>query len=437
MDGAKFPQSKDALRKEVMLFESPYTDIAIQSCHYEKKSSITGINEPFGQIVFEYQGTSDNYLDLAQSYLYVSGKVVKADGTAATSNDDYSVTNLFLHSLFENVTLSLNGTEVENAGSNYPWLAYNKILLGNGQGTKTSELTSQLFYKDSDPKTAAVSNEGYKNRKALVTTSAHLEMCGKLQLDIMQSTKYIPNGVSLTLKLTKSAPEFYLWTPAEPATGDPIPFKFKFDEVYLVLKKLSLNPSVITKNEAQLKRGTPMRIPLRKTEIRTFTIPTGSFNFATENLFNGRLPERVFVSFIDASAYSGKISENPFNYKHYDLEFIKTVVEEKTNYSSEIAVDFANNRFLEGYMSLFGAVKPGEDGNFIDRTEYGKDGNVIFSFEILCPTSMDALVPQRNGEVKILAKFRKALTAPTTAIIMGVFANMITIDEKRKVKSLL
>jgi len=257
-------------------------------------------------------------------------------------------------------------------------------------------------------------------------------MAGNLQLGIFSTNKYIPDGVNITLKLTKSSPAFYLWAPTE-ASGKN--YTFKYEECYLVLKKIIVHPTILAKNEAAFKEGLTVKLPLKTTEIRTFTIPSGTFNFQSENLFGGRLPERIYVQFVDAEAFSGKITKNPYNFQHFDVETIKTGIEEKTNYGDEMSVNFPT-RYLEGYNSLFGMVAPGEDGNYIERDLYSKDGYSIFMFNILCPTTMDAFIVQKPGNVKVFAKFRNALPQATTVIISGVFANMVEIDEGRNVKTL-
>ena len=308
MEPYKFPQSADGIRPELDLFSLPMTDVSVESCHHERLFPLSNINEPNGPIIFEYTGNTGHYLDLAGSYLYVSGKVVDQDGNNLGGTANISTSNLLLHSLFQNATLSLNETVVSDGASNYPYMSYTHTLLGNGQGTKTTELTSQLYYKDTDPKTAGDANEGYKSRKAIISLSKLVEMTGNLQLDICKTNRYIPNGVNLKLKLTKAPPEFYMWAPAEPVdetnevttgsggeqttTTTITPgkrYKFKFEEVVFCLKKISVNPTVMKQNEAAMKKGNKIKIPVENTQIVTHTIPAGYFNFTTEHLFGGSI----------------------------------------------------------------------------------------------------------------------------------------------------
>ena len=297
----KFPHSAEGIRDELDYFKVPMTDRSVESCHYEKKHSLTNINEPYGAILFEHLATSGSHIDLKNSYLYVRGKVVKTAGTALPEGEAVSTSNLLLHSLFENATLSLNGTTVSDAENNYPYIAYNNILSRHGEGTKTSELTSQLFYMDDKPGTGGDTNTGFKARKGIIAESALVEMCGKLELDIFNAPRYIPPGVNLTLRLTKANPEFWLWTEAEPTGG--VPYKFVFEECVFVMRKINVYPAIAAKHEAQVKRSR-FYLPTPKTVMRTFTAPSGTYNFQAESLFGGRLPERLLIQFVDASAYT-------------------------------------------------------------------------------------------------------------------------------------
>ena len=55
--------------------------------------------------------------------------------------------NLFLHSLFSQVDISLNGTLITASTNTYPYRAM-ETLLSYGNDAKTSQLTSAMFYKD-------------------------------------------------------------------------------------------------------------------------------------------------------------------------------------------------------------------------------------------------------------------------------------------------
>ena len=81
-------------------------------------------------------------------------------------------TNLFLHSLFSQVDISLNGTLVTPSTNTYPYRAMFETLLSYGEYSMKSQLTSALFYKDMAGRMDTVNfadadavNEGLAKRK--------------------------------------------------------------------------------------------------------------------------------------------------------------------------------------------------------------------------------------------------------------------------------
>lgn len=87
-------------------------------------------------------------MDLDQTQLCIGAKVTKKDGSALDDDDVVDPVHLFLHSLFGQVDVALNGREVSSATLTYPYRAMIETLLNYGPETKADKLTSALFYKD-------------------------------------------------------------------------------------------------------------------------------------------------------------------------------------------------------------------------------------------------------------------------------------------------
>ena len=82
--------------------------------------------------------------------------------------------NVFLHSLFSQVDMTLNGTVVTAANNMYPYRSYIETLLSYGSDAKRSQLTSELFYKDDAGRfdtlemDGANANSGFVKRNVLI-----------------------------------------------------------------------------------------------------------------------------------------------------------------------------------------------------------------------------------------------------------------------------
>jgi len=69
-------------------------------------------------IEFLIPGDSDRYIDLVIK-LFIKGTLMKEDGTNLTATGYTAGTNNFLHLLFSQCTVSLNGTQITEATELY------------------------------------------------------------------------------------------------------------------------------------------------------------------------------------------------------------------------------------------------------------------------------------------------------------------------------
>ena len=86
---------------------------------------------------------------LSKTILTVRGEITKGDGTKLTGGGqtDVAPVNNFLHSLFKQVDVYLNGKQVTPAMGTYPYRAYIETLLNYDASAKESQFTSALYYK--------------------------------------------------------------------------------------------------------------------------------------------------------------------------------------------------------------------------------------------------------------------------------------------------
>ena len=82
----------------------------------------------------------ETYIDL-DIKVFVKGQLLKPDGTVVDNTDFTAGTNNFLHSLFSQCSISLNGTPITHATDLYNYRAYLKTLLTYGSDAATTHLT--------------------------------------------------------------------------------------------------------------------------------------------------------------------------------------------------------------------------------------------------------------------------------------------------------
>jgi len=425
--------SCECAKSELDLFSVPPTQTSMEHGNWVEYHPLTTVSDG-SPIEFDVSGTGDDYIDFANTMLYVKAKVTKSDGTALAEDAKAAPVNLFLHSLFSQVDISLNGTLITSSTNTYPYRAMLETLLSYGQDAKTSQLTSALYYKDTagqmsslDFTTAANINDGMKTRRRLAQQSRVIDMMGRIHADIFFQERYMLNEVNVRVKLVRSKDAFCTMGDAD--------YKVKIMHTSLFVRKVKLMPSVFLAHARALERGTA-KYPIRRVVCKSFTIPQNYRDVNHEKLFSGQLPTRIVIGLVENAAFNGDKSLNPFDFKHFGLNEIALYLDGQQQHALRpIEPNFTDGQYIRAYNTVFaGTGKLGADeGLFIDREDFGK-GYALYAFDLTADLGEDdhfSLV--RQGSVRLALKFTTALTSTVTVIAYAEFENVIEIDRDRNV----
>jgi len=174
-------------------------------------------------IEFEISGSGEDYIDFGNSMLYVQAKIVQPNGTDLGAAANTAPVNVFLHSLFSQVDIQLNGTLITSSTNTYPYRAILETL-SYGEDAKKTQVTSGLYYKDvaGQMDTVAlragddvVPNEGLVKRSQHTNQSRVVDMMGRLHADIFFQDRYMLNEVNVKIKLVRSKDAFCVMSEAD------------------------------------------------------------------------------------------------------------------------------------------------------------------------------------------------------------------------------
>ncbi|XP_028416235.1 uncharacterized protein F54H12.2-like [Dendronephthya gigantea] len=156
------------------------------------------------------------------------------------------------------------------------------------------------------------------------------------------------------------------------------------------------------------------------------------------NIFQDILPNCVVIGMVDADAFNGSYSKNPFNFKNYDITNFGLNVNGENLPGKPFQLKFASARgsnYISAFQTLYaGTHKMFENqGNSITREEYA-DGFTLFVFDLTPDLCLrDHAQPIRNGNVLIECQFGTALEAAINIVVLGEFQSLIEIDANRNV----
>ena len=234
------------------------------------------------------------------------------------------------------------------------------------------------------------------------------------------------NGVEIRLRLIRSKDIFCLH-------GNAAGCKVSLKEVVLFVHKVKPNSSIQLAHTKALQLAAA-KYPLRRVEVKSFTVPMGNRSITKENFFLGQLPTRIVVSVVDNDAYDGAIQKSTFYFKHNNINFITIYRDGVQIPSKPLQPDFANDSFIRSYMRLF--TQTGQyyrdTGNAISQEQF-KNGCALFAFD-LTPQLNSAEIGFeliKHGNIQIEIHFADAVAQILTAVVFVENDNLLEIDHDR------
>jgi hypothetical protein len=423
--------SCECAKSELDLFAVPPTQTSIESGEWINYKPIASLTDD-SAIEFVVPGHGDHYIDLANTIFVVSAKILNIDGTAVADGKDIAPVNNWLHSLFSQVDVFLNQKMISHPDHLYPYRAYIENLLNYNQTAKESHLTCALWYGDTGAKFDDVKNNaGFRSRKNLTSQSTSVEMIGRLHADIFGSQKYLLNGVELRIKLNRSKPSFCL------QSDDGTAYKVQILDAALLMRRMTISPSVLLAHTKTLDISTA-KYPLSRVDVKSVTISKDVTSKSIDNLFMGQLPKRIIVGFVLNSAMNGNFRSNPFNFKHFDMNFLCFYIDGRQIPSKPLQPDFGDDgsTYISSYHTLFTGtnINYKDDGNCISRSTYHR-GYFLHAFDFTADLSASDShwSLHRQGTLRMEVKFKKALPETISCIIYSEYDSLIEIDSYRNV----
>ena len=256
-----------------------------------------------------------------------------------------------------------------------------------------------------------------------------MDLFGRPHNDLFYQPRLLLNGVDLRLKLTRNKDAFTLMSAA---AGN---YRIVITKASLFVRKVRPAPSVLLGHTQALTR-TNAKYPLQRVDVRTFTIPSGSRQGNLDNVVLGSLPSMCLIGLVTNKTYNGAYEENPFNFKHFDVDHLSLLVDGRQVPATALRPDFTNNLYARSYTGLYQAIgKLGQDeGPSISYSDYGK-GFTLYGFDLSSDLSstQDHFNLVKQGNIRIDIRFKNALTETVNLVLYLVNQTVLEIDKSRTV----
>ena len=393
----------------VDLFELPLTNTVVEKSSTVSYQPLSVTDQ--GPLEFVISG-SDDYIDASHTLLHIRAKIIKRE------EEVVAPVSTWFHSLFSQVDLFLQDKLITSSSTCYPYRAFIETHLSYGSDAKNSQLQTEMYYHDTDLE------EIIRTRKA----TKSYDMVGRLHLDFFHQNRYLLNHVGMKLRLVRSTPEFNCL-----ATSDEVSPKVSIESATLYVRKVKLNPQIQLAH-AMVLESNPVKYPLCRTEIKIFSIGAGLTDVNRDQIFIGQVPSRIILSMVESAAFNGSINKNPFDFKHFDVNFLSVYVDSDSVPTYPYCPNFTEGHYAREYLSLFQTLQQWSlnKGNEISYEDFG-NGHSFFVFDLAPTFHSNGLELRKQGNVRLELKYKKPLPCNVTILCYAEFQNVLSITKDRSV----
>ena len=451
IDGAMLhPGSKSVLNPQLNLFTVPPTDLSISSYRIVPiQTYTTGINPVEFQV-----DPQEDYVDLSRSFFEVELALKLVNGDNVVEATRLWPTNNLAHTLFKQIRVRLNGTLISPQTDTYHYKAYLETLLNYNRDDGETVLKPQGWYNALDfPAQLTANNtntegDGHEAFQALSSNQQASVKLMKAEQDnytdgkrhVLRFTPHIE--VFHLNKLLQIGIQMYFNSPNLFLNGVNVAGRLTHEsvKVRMYLCQVRLNPSVYRELMTKMNANrTIVAYPTVRSEIRTFNMQGNQQRYECNNLFQGRIPNRVIVGLVHSDAFNGNVARDPFCFQKFGVSNIRQLVRgEEYPYETLELVHNNSTQDLRGYyrfLQATGCLRK-HQGNMVRREDWGQGKNcTLLVFANAANGCLDSPVlnPKQSGELQIVLNFGAPPGNNITVILYGEFENLLEIDKNKAV----
>ena len=385
-----------------------------------------------GPFEFVCPSNSSDFTLLSSTRLHGTCQILHKDGTAIKDDVEYSITNLFPHTLFSQIDLEIDGQNLTNSDHLYPYKAYLETILSYGIDAKKSHLTTSHFVKDTADcyDKCDSSNHGYIERQKSVKGSKLFDFCINPHIDFLQTPRLLPPGVAMKFKMTRAKDSFSI------LSTSGLELMVKLHSLTLFIYRIQASEKIYNKFENTLSHRNAF-FPVTKSISKKFTVPAGLVNANQPNLIHGKLPRQIVIGLTLSESMSGKLELNPFNFMHFDCNFIAIRVNGVQVPSKGFRPVFKDKIVRRELRALYDNIGIGTEnhGCMLNVDDYC-GGTSLFSFD-LSPERCNGfhLHEARTGTIDLELCFDLPLPHAISVLCYAAYDHIFEMTKNRNITS--
>ena len=415
-------------------FSSPHDEPDIDFSNYQQFTIDKGINSS-QSVQFLVEGHEESLIDLSQTFLKTTFRIVKDDGSTLPATASVFPTESYGVSLWSQASVSLNNAPLAPT-NDYPYTGHVMELVGaspeaRGMVQKTIGGFQMPNYKGSQIKFALKGS--YLAAKNTFKQSKPVTIYNRIYSDFMTScSQYLPNKMQLGITLTRSKDAFVLGT-----DGNSAAFKIDIMAVSLYVKRVYLNKPARLMLESSLSNGGKLQYQRLQTVV--YPCAKGSQSWNWHNCFSGLVPRRVFLVLVSQEAYYGSLKRTSMYLESGGVSSVRFCVDGREvmaepysssfSYDADGKVDTDKSNATSAYAGFtrtIGCFSAPRDYMGVEYKNY-IDGSTIFG------VALDHAASPRPipGSFDAHIDFSVPTTEAYMVIMVGEYPKTIAFDQNR------
>lgn len=273
-------------------------------------------------------------------------------------------------------------------------------------------------------------NKGLETRQKLWADGKRVYFSIPLQLDVLNTDRFLPKGLDLHIKLTKASDEFLI-------SADKLPekttVKLRIKDLKLTSRRITMNPAVVKNHDLRFNSGQEAVYPFVRTDIKVFNVPKGSTEARTNNIYRKQIPGNAIVCLVESEALTGSHKSDPTVFKNHGIREVAFYCnsEKIGNYVQ----DFASKDYAVSYRKFQDevGVRTNNIGNDITAERWAESFNLYpFDFTSDKCSGYHNHMPM-SGNLDFVITFGAATTKALSMLILTQYDDEIRLDKNRNV----
>lgn len=445
--------TNECMKSELELFHINDTQTSIRDYHYIKYYPLTSLDRG-GPIEYIVKSNSESYLDLNESVLFLEFSILDENGAqiskvvhatpTPTGYDKQIVApiNAFHSSAFRGVDVYLNSKLVSQTDNLYGYKSYMQSLLTYGYDAKHTFLKCGQLYNDSGDldkfdttdtiwdgeELVDAQNKGLAQRFMISQNSKVFTSFGRIHSELFQQQKPIPGSNELRLKFHRADSNFALFAKTN------VRYTININKAVLYIKHYEIAAHIREAHLKTLMNDTTMMFPIKRVEMKFFTKGSSRSDLSEQNLASGTLPRRVFIGLVETESFNGKVTKNPYNFKHFNVNEIILRQNGVPIPFESISTNYDDKLYGEAYFSLLQATEKifTNTSNGITYDQYA-NGYTMYGFNLGTTHDNHCFDLIKEGKLSLTISLKQATNVSVTVIAYLEYDNIIEIDKDGQV----